>query len=127
MRAEIVLHQHDLARAGEVSVGQRLEDLRVIERGVSVGHFDMPPSLQWGEQHKQIGGTIALILVVVAGGLAWLCRDWDTRFPDELLRRLVQADDGSIRIVSPLVDLQDVLHAGYEGGVGLRWDDPLLL
>jgi hypothetical protein len=44
-----------------------------------------------------------------------------------LLRRLVQADDGSIRIVSPLVDLQDVLHAGYEGGVGLRWDDPLLL
>jgi hypothetical protein len=46
---------------------------------------------------------------------------------DELLRRLVQADDGSIRIMWPLVDLQDVLHAGYEGGVGLRRNDPLLL
>jgi hypothetical protein len=49
---------------------------------MAVGHFDMPPSLQWSEQHEQIGGTIALILVVVAGGLAWLCRDWDTRFLD---------------------------------------------
>ena len=27
----------------------------------------------------------------------------------------------------PLVDLQHILHAGYEGGVGLRRDDPLLL
>ena len=110
-----------------MSVGQRLEDLRVIERGVAVGHLDMPPSLQWGEQHEQIGGAVALILVVVAGWLSWLCRDWDTRFLDELLRRLVQADDGAVRIMRPLVDLQDVLHAGYEGGVGLRRDDPLLL
>jgi hypothetical protein len=120
VRAEIVLHQHDLARVEEVSVGQRLEDLCVIERGVAVGHLDMPPSLQWSEQHEQIGGTIALILVVVAGWLAWLCRDWDTRFLDELLRRLVQADDGSIRIMWPLIDLEDVLHAGYEGRPRLR-------
>jgi hypothetical protein len=28
----------------EVSVRQRLEDLRVIERGMAIGHFDMPPS-----------------------------------------------------------------------------------
>jgi hypothetical protein len=87
----------------------------------------MPPSLERSEQHDQIGGTIALILVVVAGGPAWLCRDWDTRFLDELLCRLVQADDGSIRIKWPLVDLQDVLHAGYERGVGVWRDDPLLL
>jgi hypothetical protein len=34
----------------------------------------------------------------VAGWLAWLCRDWDTRFPDELLRRLVQADAAEARV-----------------------------
>ena len=117
MRAEIVLHQYDLAGVEEVSVRQRLEDLRVIERGVVVGHLDMPPA----------GGTVALILVVVPSRVAWLCRDWDTRFIDELLRRLVQTDDRTIRIMWPLVDLQDVLHAGYEGGVGLRRNDPLLL
>jgi hypothetical protein len=27
----------------------------------------------------------------------------------------------------PLIDLQHVFHAGYEAGVGLRWNDPLLL
>jgi hypothetical protein len=69
---------------------------RGIERGVAIGHFDMPPSLQWSEQHEQIGGTIALILVVVAGWLAWLRLHWDTGFLDELLGRLVQADDGSV-------------------------------
>src|SRR6476620_12386616 len=104
VRAEIVLHQHDLARTGKVSVGQRLEDLRVIERGVAVGHRNMAPSLQWGEQHEQVGGAIALILVVVARWPSRLCRDWDAGFLDELLRRLVQADDGAVRIVRPLID-----------------------
>ena len=63
----------------------------------------------------------------MAGWLAWLCRDWDADFLDELLRRLVQADNGAVRIMRPLIDLQDILHVGYEGGVGLRRDDPLLL
>jgi hypothetical protein len=94
---------------------------------VAVGHFDMPPSLQWSEQHEQIGSAVALILVVVAGWLAWLCRNWDAGFPDELLRRLVQADDRSIWIMWPLINLQDVLHRSYECGVRLGWDDPLLL
>jgi hypothetical protein len=35
--AGIVLHQHDLARVEEVFVRQRLEELRVIERGVATG------------------------------------------------------------------------------------------
>jgi len=44
-----------------------------------------------------------------------------------LLRRLVQVDDGTVRVVRPLVDLQHILHGGYEGGVGLWGNDPLLL
>jgi hypothetical protein len=27
----------------------------------------------------------------------------------------------------PLIDFQHILHAGYEIGIGVRWDDPLLL
>jgi hypothetical protein len=44
-----------------------------------------------------------------------------------LLRRLVQADQWTFWIVRSLVNLQYILHAGYERGVGIRWDDPLLL
>jgi hypothetical protein len=28
--------------------------------------------------------------------------------------------------VRSLVNLQHILHTGYERGVGIRWDDPLL-
>jgi len=32
-----------------------------------------------------------------------------------------------MRIVRPLVNLEDVLHGGYKGGVGVWRDDPLFL
>jgi hypothetical protein len=38
---DIVLHQHDLARAGEVSVRQGIENLRIVERGVAVCYLDV--------------------------------------------------------------------------------------
>ena len=41
--------------------------------------------------------------------------------------RLVQADDGTVRMMRPPIDFEDILHAGCEGGVGLRRNDPLLL
>src|SRR4051812_41108274 len=87
----------------------------------------MPPAFQRGEHHEQIGGSIPLILVVVPRRGPWLRRDWHTRFRNELLRRLVQADQWTFWIVRSLVNLQHILHAGYERGVGIRWDDPLLL
>ena len=59
--------------------------------------------------------------------MSWLGRDWHARFGNELLRGLVEADHGALWIVWSLVNLQHILHAGYEGGVGIRRDDPLLL
>ena len=127
MGAEIILHQHDLAGCRKVRIGQSLEYLRVIHSSTAAGDLDVSPSLQWREQHEQIGGAVALILVVVASGLSRLGRDRHARLLDELFGCFIEADQGAVRIARPLVDLQDVLHAGYEGGVGLRWDDPLLL
>src|SRR5215472_4741562 len=79
----------------------------------------MPPAFQWREQHEQVDRAIALIFVVVPAWLSWLCRNWHAGFLDELFGCLVQADDGSVWIMRPLIDLQHILHAGYEGGVGL--------
>jgi hypothetical protein len=31
-----------------------------------------------------------------------------------------------MRVIRPLLNLQDVFHGGDEGGVGVRRDDPLL-
>src|SRR5277367_2733977 len=127
MGVEIVLHEHDLLHLRKVRIGQILEDLGIVHGGVAIGDLDMPPAFQRREHHEQIGGSIPLILVVVPSGGAWLRRDWHTRFGDELLRRLVQADQRALWVVRSLVNLQHILHAGYERSVGIRRDDPLLL
>src|SRR5271166_6538624 len=127
MGVEIVLHEHDLLHLRKVRIGQILEDLGIVHGGVAIGDLDMPPAFQRREHHEQIGGSIPLILVVVPSGGAWLRRAWHTRFGDELRRRLVQADQRALWVVRSLVNLQHILHAGYERSVGIRRDDPLLL
>jgi len=67
-----------------------------------------------------------LVLIIIAFGVPWLGWDWHPRLSDELLRGLVQADHGAIRIMRPVINLQHVFHARYECGVGIRRDDPLL-
>src|SRR5689334_11388399 len=126
MGAEIVLHQHDLAGCRKVRVGQSLEYLCIIHSGTAAGDLDVSPSFQWREQHEQIGGAVALILVVVASELSRLGRDRHARFLDELFGCFIQADQGAVRIARPLIDLQHIFHGGYEGGVGLGRNDPLL-
>ena len=124
---EIVLHKRDLLRLPKVRVGQILEDLGVVDGGMAIGDLDIPPALQRGEHHEQIGGSVPFILVVAPGWLSGFRRDWHARFGDQLLRGLVQADQRILRIVRSLINLQRILHAGYEGGVGFGWNDPLLL
>src|SRR6516164_943459 len=127
MGAEIVLHQHDLAGCRKVRVGQSLEHLCIVQSGAAVGDLDVSPSLQGCEQHEQIGGAVARILVVVAGGLSTLGRDRHACFLDELFGCFIQTDQGAVWIARSLVELQHILHGGYEGGVGLGRNDPLLL
>jgi hypothetical protein len=38
--AEIILHEHDLRRAGKMRVGQILERVGIIDGGVTVGHLE---------------------------------------------------------------------------------------
>src|SRR5664279_3288034 len=108
-------------------VGQILQRLGVVHGGVAIGAFDMPPALQRGEHHEQIGGSVTFILIVVPCCSSGLCWDRHACFGNELLRRLVQTDQRARRIVWSLINLQHILHAGYESGVGIRRDDPLLL
>ena len=127
MSVEVVLHQDDLARCGKVRVGQSLKQLSIVQRGTAVGHLDMAPAFQRREQHKQVGCAVALIFVVVPCWLSWLCRNWQAGFLDKLFRCLVQTDDGPVWIMRPVIDLQHILHAGYEVSAGFWRDDPLLL
>ena len=83
--AEIVLHQHDLGRAGEMRVGQLLERLGVIDGRVSVGNLDMPPAFQGREHHEQISHAIAFVFVIMPRGFSRRDRDRRARLHDQLL------------------------------------------
>ena len=126
VRREIVLHQHDLRRAGEMRVGQIFEHVGVIDCGVTVGHFHMPPAFQRCEHHEQMGHAIAFIFVIVTRLAARRGGNGCARFDDHLLRGLVETHQRARRIMRPPIDFQHVFHVGDEARAGLRCDYPLL-
>src|SRR5205807_5239646 len=93
---------------------------------MAIGYLDPPPALERREHPEQIGRPVAPVFVIMPGGLSGFRRDRQARFGNQLLGRLVDADQGTFRIIRPLINLQDVLHGGHEGGAGVRWNDPLL-
>jgi hypothetical protein len=123
---EIVLHQYDLRDVGEVFVRQVIENLRIIDGGVAICHLDVAPAFLRREHHEQVGCPVAFLLIIIAFGVPWLGWDRHTRLNDELLRGLVQADRGTIRITQPVIDLQHVFHGGHEPSVDIWWNDKLL-
>ena len=107
-------------------VRQVFENLSIIDGGVAICLLDMAPAFQRREHHEQVGCPVAFVLIIIAFGVPWLCWDRHTRLRDKLLRGLVQADHGTIRIMRPVIDLQHVFHGGHEPGVGIRRNDKLL-
>ena len=63
MDVEIVLDEYDGRRVREVDVGQVLEDMGIVDGGVAVRHLDVAPAFERREQHEQVGGAVALVLV----------------------------------------------------------------
>jgi hypothetical protein len=64
---EIILDEHDGLGVGKMDVGQVLEELGIIGRGMAIGHFDVAPAFEWCEQHEKIGSAVAFVLVIMTG------------------------------------------------------------
>ena len=86
----------------------------------------MTPAFERREQHEEVGRAVALVLVVVTRGLAGLHRLRLPRLGDELLRRLIEADQRPRWIVRSFVNIKHVFHRGDEGRVGFRRDHPIV-
>src|SRR6202049_5211601 len=110
----------------EVDVGQVFQDVSVIHGGMAIGDLDMAPAFERSEHHEEIGGAVALVLVVKTRRASRFHRHRHARLGNELLRGLVEANQRTIAVAWPRVDGQHVFHGGYERAVGLRRDDPAL-
>lgn len=85
MGVEVVLYQDDLVGGGEVDVGEIGQRLGVVERGAPIGHLHVPPAVERGEHHEEIGRAVALVFMIDPRRLARLHRHWHTGLGNELL------------------------------------------
>lgn len=123
---EVVLHQDDFFSAGEVDAGDVPEHMGIINGGAAIGDLHVPPSLQWGETHEEVGGAIAFVFIIEACGFALLHRQRNPGFAGQLLAGLVQAYERAGRVTGAGVYFQHILHRRDKGAVRLGRDDPLL-
>src|SRR3982074_3790548 len=93
---------------------------------MAIGYLDAPPALEWREHHEQIGRPVAPVFVIMPGGLSWFRRDRQARFGNDVVGRLVEAQQRKIWIIRPLINPQHVPHRGNGGAAAIRWNDPLL-
>src|SRR5712692_4256714 len=100
--------------------------MSIIHGGMAIRNFDMAPAFERSKHHEEVGGAVALVLVIETRRASRFHRDRLARFGKELLARLVQAYQRAIGIAWPRIHGQHVFHRGYERAVGLRRDDPLL-
>src|SRR5260221_58139 len=94
---------------------------------MAIGDLDVAPAFERCKHHEDVGGAVALVLVIAAGRTSPLHRDRQARLGKELLGGLVQAHQRGIGIAWPCVDRQHIFHGGYERAIGLRRDDPALV
>jgi hypothetical protein len=72
MGVEVVHHQSDAFRRGEVVIDQQAHLLSKVLFGSLVRDVDVTPTAQGLHEQKQIGGTFPFIFRVIA---RWLARD----------------------------------------------------
>ena len=85
MDVEIVLDENDCRGVWEVDIGQIFQNVRVIHSGMAIGDFDVPPAFERSKHHEEIGGAVALILVIETGRASRFHRNRHARLGNELL------------------------------------------
>ncbi len=125
MGVQVVLNQHDGLGLGKVNIAGFLEHMGVINGPAVRGRLDMAPTLEWREQHEQIGGAIAFVFMVVAGGDAR--RHWHegTGFGSELLGGFVKTNEWPAAIMGAGVERQNIFHGRHESRVRFGRNDPV--
>jgi len=85
VRVEIVLNEDDLFGLCKMHIGEFFQNLRIIDGRPAIRDLDAPPALERGEQHEQIGGSVAAVFAIMARGRARLHGDRRPGFGDALL------------------------------------------
>src|SRR5208337_1797433 len=106
---------------GEVNVSEFTHTGGEVDRSPALGNFDLAPGPMDVKEDEQVGGSVALILAVIALELTRLGRDRPADLANELDRALVEADHRAFRIEQFGIEIKHILHPGDVFGIDPRY------
>lgn len=68
---------------------------------------------------KDIRRSASFIFIIHASALSGTRREWSSRVRDQLLARLVETDNRTLKVVRQMVDIEDIFHRVHEGSIVL--------
>src|SRR5512132_213859 len=126
MRIEVITDQTDTFSLWITGVQQLLHLSGPVNSRLMLSDTDSTQTTQRLCEHEDIGGAVPLVLVVVSLGFP-LFR-WQ-RLPDflnQLHGLFIHAHQRDLRIVRPMINLQDILHMRHKRTTLLGRNDPHL-
>ena len=122
-----VVHDHPHHRGLRVRfVHQPTHLMGEVLHGTPLGHRHLPPARQWLTGQEQVAGTLSPVLVVLPQRKSRPGRHRGPGLGQQLGGGLVKADYRPLGVIRFGVQVQDILHMGYEVGAYLG-NAPLLL
>src|SRR5262249_24825501 len=103
-------------------IGEPLEEPRRVDRRATLGDLDKCLSGEGLDGSEHVRRALPRVLVVDALGRARSCGDRLAHVTNQLLAGLVEADDGSRRVVLALVNFEHVFHRAHERRILFGWD-----
>ena len=127
MGIEIVHDKYNFLFVRVAGIYKVLDFFRPVSRGTVFTDAYMPHAPQRLYKHKYTAVAVSDIF-----GIGFLCVTWahgqgGSGFPKQLVRFFIHAHYRNSRFIRHLIDIQNVLHAGYKFGIFLRRDTPVVV
>src|SRR5262245_12326623 len=126
MGVELIEHQANHLRFRILLVDQPLHLVRKVLQGAPFGHHHMTPGGLGFTEHKEVGGSLAFIFIIIPGYLSGLRRQRVALLSNQLHAFLVKVDFGPTGIVGLSIEIQHVFQTRHKCRAYLG-DAPLLV
>jgi hypothetical protein len=99
---------------GGAQSGLEVSVLSVIHGGMAIGDFDVAPAFERSKHHEEVGGAVALVLLVETGRAPRFHRDRHARLRKRRCQRCRQL---TCMVVAPQPPSMDARLAKVEGAI----------
>lgn len=122
-----VIHDKDNLLYLRPAVNHLLDFLSPVRSRPVFSYADAMPSSERLYHSEDTACAVSDVFRVKFFVAAWLHRQRLPSLTKKLVRLLIHTDDWTQRVVRTLVNIEHILHAGYEFGVFFRRDAPVLV